>query len=268
MPITHRAGLDINDITIGTGPEPALMIHSSLSNARSFTRLATRLSDRFTLTGFDLPGHGASQDWTFAGDFQDAGLAIAETFVTQPVHLIGHSFGATVALRFAAKFPQLVKSMVLFEPVFFFAALSRDPDLNAPYEHMHQPFVDALEAGQAERAAELFLSDWGDGTAWNDLPEAFRASVIKRIPLVGAGVPPVHADRANMMALGGLDQVHAPTLLMRGAASHFMMEHIHAALCDTLPNACDHVLADAGHMLPVTHADACAKLADAFYSSL
>ncbi|NBQ26829.1 MAG: alpha/beta hydrolase, partial [Rhodobacteraceae bacterium] len=38
--------------------------------------------------------------------------------------------------------------------------------------------------------------------------------------------------------------------------------------CNTLPKARDHVLADAGHMLPVTHADACAKLADAFYSGL
>lgn len=268
MTISRRAGFDIHELTIGSGPEQALMMHCSLANARALVPFASGFGDTMTLTGFDLPGHGLSGDWTHDSDYQDRCLAIAETFVTGPLHLIGHSFGATVALRFAAKFPHLVKSMVLFEPVFFHAGLRHRPEISDRYHREHGPFMTALQAGDHAKAAELFLADWGDGTPWNDLPDAFRQSVIKRIPLVGAGVPSLHADPAGLLGPTGLSQVNVPTLLIRGSDSYFVMEPIHTALGDTLPHATDVVIAGAAHMVPITHTRACISAAREFYNGL
>jgi lipase len=47
----------------------------------------------------------------------------------QPVDVIGHSFGGTVALRLAVERPDLVRSLVLIEPVFVAALLADRPDL-------------------------------------------------------------------------------------------------------------------------------------------
>lgn len=268
MSIEKRTGLDINQLTIGTGPDFGIMIHCTLSNAGSLSRFANGFSDRMTLTGFDLPGHGKSQDWDFDQDYQDGNLAITETFISEPVHLVGHSFGATVALRFAHKHPHLVKSLVLFEPVFFQAALTHNPSLADSYFAAHAPFVDALDAGDNAKAAEMFLADWGDGTPWDALPDAFRETAIKRMPLVGAGAKSVHQDHAGMLNDDGLNRVNVPTLFIRGERTHFMIKHIHEALCEMMPNARDHVIANAGHMVPITHAKDCIDVVTEFYDRL
>lgn len=53
---------------------------------------------------------------------------IARAALGAPVDVIGHSFGATVALRLALERPELVRSLVLVEPVLFAAAkAAEDP---------------------------------------------------------------------------------------------------------------------------------------------
>jgi lipase len=268
MTIQKRTGLDINEISVGHGPEHGFLLHCTLGNAGSLTRFGNGFSDKMIMTGFDLPGHGKSQDWTFEEDYQNRILAITESFITVPTHLIGHSFGATVALRFAHKHPHLVKSMVLFEPVFFQAALNAQPDLGDRYFPLHTPFVDALAAKDHITSARLFLSDWGDGTPWEDLPEAFRAAAIERMPLVGAGATSVHQDLGGLLEPNGLSRVNAPTLFMRGQKTHFMIPHIHKALCDMMPNALDIEIPGAGHMVPITHAKHCIEVAARFYENI
>ena len=113
---------------MGRGPRPAVAIHCSLAHSGAWRGLSKALGDMLTLTAFDLPGHGRSGDWgPEDGEVQTLTTRIAETFVTAPpMDIIGHSFGATAALRLAMERPDLVRSLVLYEPVFFAAALQKD----------------------------------------------------------------------------------------------------------------------------------------------
>ena len=103
-----RAGLSINHMVLGDGSERALMMHCTLSSARAMAPMAMAFEDRFTTTAFDLPGHGQSGDWDFNGDLQDRVTEVAESFIDGPIHLIGHSFGATIALRLMAQMPERI----------------------------------------------------------------------------------------------------------------------------------------------------------------
>ena len=101
------------------------------------------LKDSLSVTAFDLPGHGMSQDWDYSSDYQDSCLDISATFINKPVHLVGHSFGATVALRVAHRYPNFVKSLSLIEPVFFAAAFADYYNLKDQFMSDHADYFKA-----------------------------------------------------------------------------------------------------------------------------
>ena len=56
----------------------------------------------------DMPGHGQSADWDGRHEYQTLVAQAAAACCDGPTHLIGHSFGATAALRLAVERPKLV----------------------------------------------------------------------------------------------------------------------------------------------------------------
>ena len=260
-----RAGLSINHMVLGGGTERALMMHCTLSSARAMAPMAMEFENRFTTTAFDLPGHGQSAKWDFNGDLQDRVTEIAEGFIDGPIHLIGHSFGATVALRLMSKMPERIKSSVLFEPVFVEAAFQRSPDLRASYEEEAQYFVEALKNNDKERATIEFLKMWGDGTPWEAIPPNLRQSMIDKIDVVDAGTPALHQDVHELLGPSGLTNYKGPAMFIRGARSIPIMQEIHSALVELMPQATDHAIQAAGHMVPMTHHGECITLMREFY---
>jgi len=114
------------------------------------------------LLAFDMPGHGRSGPWDEARDYMDQTVAAALGLIADaPVDLLGHSFGAVAALRIASERPDLVRSLVLYEPVFFAAAEARGTDTRAP----NAGFAAALAAGDREEAARCFTEVWGAASA-------------------------------------------------------------------------------------------------------
>jgi lipase len=263
-----RAGYSINDIQFGSGDPQALMVHCSLSNARSWAPLAGQMGTDFSALAFDLIGHGQSQDWTDDQDYQDACVAVAATYLDRPMHVIGHSFGATVALRLALAHPELVRSLVLFEPVYFYAGLTDFPEMRPRYDAEYNEFASLLQRGDLAPAACHFMQRWGDGTEWDHLPAAHRSAITRRIHLIAAGGIALHADPHGMLSSGGLDQLPMPVVLVRGDQTHFMMDPIHAALARRIPQCDQIVVQGAGHMVPITHAADCATLVRQFWDGL
>lgn len=68
---------------------------------------------------YDLRGHGRSQRPATGyrlGDFVDDLVALLDLMVGDaPVHLVGNSFGGTIAFSLAARYPQRVRSIVSIE---------------------------------------------------------------------------------------------------------------------------------------------------------
>jgi len=252
-------------MTLGNGNEDALMMHCTLSSARALAPLARAFEHRFTVTAFDLPSHGQSANWDFNGNLQDRVTEVAETFIKGPVHLIGHSFGATVALRLMSKMPERIKSAVLFEPVFVEAAFQRKPELRASYDAQAHEFVTAMSMNDKERATIEFLKMWGDGTPWEAIPPNLRKSMIDKIDVVDAGKSALHRDDHDMLGPSGLVTYTGPAMFIRGACSIPIIKDVHTALAELMPQASDHAILGAGHMVPMTHQVDCVKLMQEFY---
>lgn len=262
MALDQRGGVATHWLRMGQGDRPALLLHCSLGHSGGWAAMARGLDDVLDMTAFDLPGHGRSADWDGVTDLQTQSMAMALDFLSpeRPMDLIGHSFGGTIALRIAVERPELVRRLVLIEPVFFAAALADQPELRAPYDAQMAPYYAALEAGDMLEAARAFTALWGDGRAWDRVPEPARQAMASRIHLIGAGAPQIYGDAAGLLRAGRLQGVHHPTLLIEGAESPFSVRAINTALAARLPDTRRATVEGAGHMAPITHPQAVAAL--------
>ncbi len=252
MTISVRAGHQTFSQSFGSGPAKALAIHCSLAHSGAWAGVAGHLADKVTLEAFDMPGHGQSDGWDGEVDFSTLTTKIAASFFEAPMHLIGHSFGALVALRLAQAAPAAVLSLTLIEPVLFAAARTR-PEWDQHVAEM-VPFVRAMESRDLDAAAEAFIALWGGGVPWVEQSERSRDYAAQRIHLIAAGAPATHDDNAGLLAEGALESLLIPVMLIRGEASPSIIRAITDELAARLPDVGTADVAGAGHMLPLTHA--------------
>lgn len=254
MPRGLKGGFPTYWTTFGQGPEPALLIHCSLAQSGVWGGLAQHLSGALTMTAFDLPGHGRSGEWDGVAEMQGLCARMAADCAGEgPVDVIGHSFGATVALRVAHLFPARVRRMVLIEPVFFTAVLGGDARLRVLHAAETAAFEDAMEREEHEAAAKAFLGLWGDGTPWARIPEEQRARLAAQMPLIAAAGPALYADVGGLLAPGVLEALPGPSLLIEGSRSPEIIGAINTVLASRLPGAERSIIGGAGHMSPSTH---------------
>ena len=263
MPTALRGGTETFWRVWGEGTPQHLMLHCTLAHSGAWAGLAERLG--FSALAFDMPGHGKSGPPDPGRDYQAQCLDVAMDFLTGgAMDLVGHSFGATVALRLAAERPDLVRRLVLIEPVFF-AAAKGSPIYDAHLAEL-LPFTKALAAGKPERAAEYFTGIWGAGVAWGDMREAQRQALAAQIHIIPAQDAALFQDNAGLLAPGRLEGVRAPVLLLEGGRSPAIVGAIAEVLAKRLPNARRHIVDGASHMLPITHPDAAAAVIAPFLS--
>lgn len=102
---------------------PCFLLHGLSSNARYWERLARRLPDR-RLVALDQRGHGLTGQPPHAPAFpegyameqllDDVSYAIAERNLQSPV-VVGHSWGATIALEFVGTRPGTASGLVFID---------------------------------------------------------------------------------------------------------------------------------------------------------
>lgn len=250
----------IHTVRMGAaGGLPAVLAHCFLGHSGGWKRLLAAMSTPLDARAFDLPGHGRSAPWDGKDLHAQATAALAAQ-IEAPALLMGHSFGATLALRQALEAPQTVRALVLIEPVFFAAA--RDTPVFAPYRAAEAPLRAAMMRGDMAAAAELFFALNGDAEGWRSLPEAARASMIARMPMLAAVSPVLNDDAAGMALPGRLEGLACPVLLLAGANSPPIFGAVAQALARRLPMAQAQAVPGAGHMAPITHPEAVAGLID------
>jgi lipase len=246
------------------GDRPVLALHCSLAHAGAWSGLAERLSG-ITLTGFDQIGHGRAPDWDGLADLHDAATADAIAMALhlgqgRAIDLFGHSFGGTVALRVALMRPDLVRSLMLVEPVLFAAARASGAAAWGAFHADHLRVAELMAGGDRAGAARLFHGLWGTGETLETLPEKARDYITNRIHLIPAQNAVLLDDSKGLLRAGGLEAVSVPVLLVEGAASPPIIAANHAELARRLPQARRASVTGAGHMLTLTHADELAAL--------
>jgi pimeloyl-ACP methyl ester carboxylesterase len=115
--VVSRAGNVVSFEKRGSGP-PLVLIHGGFSDHRTNWEFVQPLwQAEFTTYAVARPGRGrtpAAANRALEDDARDA-VALIES-IGEPVALLGHSFGAHVALAAAAMAPGRVRKLVLYEP--------------------------------------------------------------------------------------------------------------------------------------------------------
>jgi pimeloyl-ACP methyl ester carboxylesterase len=128
------------------GRELVLCVHGMSGAATNWTDLMAELVPDFDCAAVDLPGSGFSPPPRTSSGYSVSVLAgivirLIETLDAAPVHLIGNSMGGAVAVRVAARRPDLVRTLTLISPAL--------PDLRPRRSIAHFPVL-----------ALPFLGEW------------------------------------------------------------------------------------------------------------
>ncbi len=122
MPYVDLDGIDFHYQQTGQGPD-VVLVHAVTSNLAVwlFSNIVDALASDFRVTLYDLRGHGMSDappsgytSADMAGDLKKLHAALE----LEPAYLVGHSYGAVIAMHAAVLYPDIVKGLVLSDPYF------------------------------------------------------------------------------------------------------------------------------------------------------
>jgi pimeloyl-ACP methyl ester carboxylesterase len=121
MPFAKLGDVDLHYLCVergGASPcDDMVMVHGLGANLGFwYLRMLPAFSDEYRITIYDLRGHGLSsmpaQGYGIADMGNDLGRLL-DFLGIESAHLVAHSFGGSVALRFACEHPERVKTLTL-----------------------------------------------------------------------------------------------------------------------------------------------------------
>ena len=235
-------GLRIAYERAGDGP-PLVLLHGVLGDSRNWRRQASDLSDEFTVIAWDAPGCGRSSDPEppcGMADWADALAALLDALDLEPAHMLGLSWGGTLALELYRRRPARVASLIL-------------ADTYAGWRGSLPAEVCDARVQAAREEARMPAAEVAARWLPTLLPASAAPEVVDELAAIMADArPPMLGLMAE--AMGSTDQrdllprIDVPTLLLWGAddarSSLDVAEQFRAAV----PGAKLIVIPDAGHM--------------------
>lgn len=253
----------------GEGPV-VLCLHSSTSSSKQWTKLTEHLTHSYQVIAPDLYGYGDSPEWNL-----DQTLSLGDELnllqpvldgICGPFHLIGHSYGAAVALTLAHEQPKRVRSLTLYEPVLFSLLFDSDHSAaeTAEVGAVREDVANLVQRGMHRQAGKRFVDYWSGSGTWDSFTDWQRDAVAKRMQKVVADFDAVIGHTTPLEAYRELD---IPTLLLYGVESPESTRRIVEHLSQTLPKSEIRGFLGLGHMGPITHASEIAELIAKFLAT-
>jgi pimeloyl-ACP methyl ester carboxylesterase len=240
----------------GNGPA-VVCTHANASTSGQWLALMELLAPKFHVLAPDSYDSGKSPRWPSDRIIclQDE-IALIEPVLARagwPLTLVGHSYGAAVALVAAlAAPPGRVRAMALYEPTLF-ALLDAEKPAPNEAEGIRNAVADAsvaLDAGNQGAAAERFIDYWmGPGT-WEQTPEQRKPPIAESVRNVRRWAYALFTEPAPLKAFSSLN---IPVLLMVGKRSTPSAHGVARLLATVLPQVKLMEFENLGHMGPITH---------------
>lgn len=168
--------------------EPIIFIHGSWDDHHSWDKVAHILKDSYRVVLFDRRGHSASTNGTGQGsiyhDVEDV-VGLMDMLGIPSAHIVGHSYGANIAIALCERAPERIKSIFIHEPPIFsmLSGTRRLEEIKSEYFGYMKRAASLIEIGEVERAAKLFIEDVAFGKdAWVELfDECARQSILSNV---------------------------------------------------------------------------------------
>jgi len=266
MPFASVNSVELYYEITGRG-EPMVLVHGSWGDHHNWDAVVPLLNRLFQVVTFDRRGHSQSQTGTgqgsFAEDAEDVTALIGQLDLA-PAHVVGNSGGAAIALRLAARRPDLCRSLVVHEPPLI-ALLDGRPEFQGMVAGFYArvgAVVELLRAGQIQAAAQRFVEivAFGPG-AWSTLPQPIRETFIRNAPTFLDESNDRDGLKLDLSALGVFDR---PALVTTGSVSPAFFQPITAAVADALPASSFHTFDGAGHVPHLSHPEVYAEFVSWF----
>ncbi|MNS48317.1 4,5:9,10-diseco-3-hydroxy-5,9,17-trioxoandrosta-1(10),2-diene-4-oate hydrolase [compost metagenome] len=251
-------GVRLHYVEKGAGP-PVLLLHGNVFQLEDFiaSGLLEVLARHHRVIVFDRPGFGHSdrprdRQWTPEAQAALMTAALAKLGADPPV-VVGHSWGALVALGMALDFPTAVRGLVLIGGYYYPTALAEGP-LAAPAAI---PVVgDAMRYTVAPLAGRLFLKQAVRKMfAPSPMPPNFFEVVPREMLLRPSQIKAAAEDAATMTPAAKrfrdrYASMEMPVTILAGAGDKIVDVKAHASrLHDELPRSTLVIAPGAGHMV-------------------
>jgi pimeloyl-ACP methyl ester carboxylesterase len=249
----HRIEPFFREAGIGPG---VVCTHANASTSGQWRALMDLLAPRFRVLAPDSYGAGNSPEWP-----SDRVISLRDevTFIEpvlaragSPLALVGHSYGAVVALMAALSSPGRVRAMALYEPTLF-ALLDAEALPPNEAEGIRDVVADAgiaLDAGNQDAAAERFIDYWMGKGSWERTPDQRKAPIAASVMNVRRWAHALFTEPTPLATFRSLD---IPVLYMVGKRSKPPTRGVARLLANALPRVEVVEFEELGHMGPVTH---------------
>jgi pimeloyl-ACP methyl ester carboxylesterase len=216
-----------------------------------------KLRGGYRIIAPDLTGYGRSARWPanrpFDGTEDFELIARLARPTREPVHLVGHSYGATAVMGAAAMLGPLVRSATLIEPVAF--QLLRQPGYEKEWAVIHRLTRDVerhMAAGRRRRAAAAYMGFWIGRLRWWFTPRKIKRSIHETMDKAAAEFGLIEKVR---LGLEDLRNLTAPVRLIYGEQTTAPAKAVVRIMAGHLPECDVRMVKGAGHMSPFTHPD-------------
>lgn len=248
------AGLTCAYRVTGAG-RAVVLLHAGVSSNRQWLSVEEQLPGPFRWIVPDLLGFGETPAWIGPEPLShdhNAGLvaAIIAAEAAGPVDLVGHSYGGAVALRLTALHPGHVKSLIVIEPIVTSLLKEVEDPLTEDGNHFAHRFIELASSGDTEAAWRHFFDGRGTPGRWAAFSDNSRTRFKRLTSETIAGF------RANLnvrQTTYDCRRIDIPVTIVRGAQTAAWDIRIADILRSAIPHADFHIVADAGHMSPITH---------------
>ncbi len=193
--------------------------------------------------------------------------ALIQELDLAPAHVVGNSFGASIALGLAARHPELFRSLVVHEPPLM--GIVEDPDLKpvmTDFQVKEDAVMERLRAGDIPGGTRQFVEEVALGPgAWDQLPnevhETFKNNAL-------TWINECEDPASSTLDLESLSAFPAPALVSEGDQSPPWFPVIVRRLAEALKRSEHHVFRGAGHVPHMSHPDDYVKTVTDFISAI